>query len=167
MQEEILKVVLGLCHMLPYSRRPHGIIMTDCDIMWIQIEIDHANQRIVYKTQQKLIFDRSDPHEHETYVPCILEMVKQIVGILFYKQTKINLIVPSMLKSFDNPNSGSPNFSVQALLETEGLFPMETVAKLGLNRYKYADKVMFKVEKDYHAKVAPHIANVTTKLVSP
>ena len=44
---------------------------------------------------------------------------------------------------------------------------METVAKAGLNRYKYADKVMFKVEKDYHAKVAPHIANVTTKLASP
>ena len=167
MQEEILKVVLGLCHMLPYSRRPHGIIMTDHDITWLQIEIDHANQRIVYKTQPKLIFDRSDPREHEIYVPCILEIVKQIAGILFYKQTKINLIVPSMLKSCDNPNSGSPNFSVQALLETEGLFLMETVAKLGLNRYKYADEVMFKAEKDYHAKVAPHIANVTTKLASP
>ena len=33
MQEEILKVVLGLCHMLPYSRRPHGIITTDHDVM--------------------------------------------------------------------------------------------------------------------------------------
>ena len=135
--------------------------------MWIQIEIDHANQRIVYKTQQKLIFDRSDPHEHETYVPHIFEIVKQIAGILFYKQTKINLTVPSMLKSCGNPNSGSPNFSVQALSETEGLFSMETVAKLGLNRYKYADEVMFKAEKDYHAKAAPHIANVTAKLVSP
>ena len=69
----------------------------------------------MYKTEQKLIFDRSEKCEHEPYVPHILEIVKQIAGILFYKQTKINLIVPSMLKSCDNPNSGSPNFSVQAL----------------------------------------------------
>ena len=118
MQEEILKVVLGLCCMLPYSRRPHGIITTDCDITWIQVELDHANQRIVYKTEQKLIFDRSEKREHETYVPCILEIVKQIAGILFYKQTKI------------------------------------------------ADEVMFKSERDYGAKVAPHITNVTAKLAS-
>ena len=134
MQEEILKVVLELCHMLPYSRRPHGIIKTDHDITWIQIELDHANQRIVYKTEQKLIFDRSEKCEHETYVPCILKIVKQIAGILFYKQTKINLTVPSMLKLCDNPNSGSPTFAVQALSEMQGLFSMETVAKLGLNR---------------------------------
>ena len=166
MEEEILKVVLGLCNMLPYSRRLCGIITSDRDITWAQIKLDHAKQRIVYKTQQMLIFDRSYKHEHETYVPCILEIVKQIAGILFYKQTKINLIVPSMLKSCDNPNSGLPKFAVQALSETEGLFSMETVVQPGLNRYNYADKVMLKVERDYHAKNVLYIANVTAKLYS-
>ena len=76
----------------------HVVSLTsDCDITWVQIKLDHAKQRIVYKTQQMLIFYRNDKHEHETYVPCILEIVKQIAGILFCKQTKINLIVPSML----------------------------------------------------------------------
>ena len=120
----------------------------------------------MYKTQQKLIFDRNDKCEHETYVPQILEIVKQIAGILFYKQTKINQIVPSMLKSCDNPKSGSPKFAVQALSETQGLFSMETVVQPGVNRYKYADEVMSKAEKDYHAKSVPHIANVTKKLSS-
>ena len=164
--EEMLKVVLGLCCMLPYSKRPHGIITSDCDITWVQIKLDHAKQRIVYKTQQMLIFDRNDKCEHETYFPCILEIVKQIAGILFYKQTKINLIVPCMLKSCDNPKSGSPKFAVQALSETEGLFSMETVVQHGLNRYNYADKVMLKVERDYHAKNVLHIANVTANLYS-
>ena len=113
-----------------------------------------------------LIFDRNDKCEHETYVPHILEIVKQIAGILFYKQTKINLIVPSMLKLCDNPNSGSPKFAFQALSETEGLFCMETVVQPGLNRYNCADKVMLEVERDYHAKSVLHIANVTKKLSS-
>ena len=54
MEEYILKVVLGLCRMLPYSRRPCGIITSDHDITWVQIKLDHAKQRIVYKTQQML-----------------------------------------------------------------------------------------------------------------
>ena len=57
LEEEIMKVVIGLCRMLPYSKKPRGMVTTDHEIYWIQVELDEQHQCIVYHTQEELIFD--------------------------------------------------------------------------------------------------------------
>ena len=68
LEEEIMKVVIGLCRMLPYSKKPRGMVTTDHEIDWIQVELDEQHQHIVYHTQEELIFDHTNLKEHETYM---------------------------------------------------------------------------------------------------
>ena len=98
LEEEIMKVVIGLCRMLPYSQKPRGMVTTDQEIYWIQVELDEINQRVVYCTQEQLIFDCAKPKEHETYMHQMLEIVNRIAGILYYKQDHIDDILKFMHK---------------------------------------------------------------------
>ena len=127
LQEEMMKVVIGLCRILPYSQKPRGMVTTDQEIYWIQVELDEINQRVVYCTQEQLNFDLAKPKEHETYMCQMLEIFNRIAGILYYKQDHIDDILKFMHKLCDNLNRGRPDFVVRSLRETEGIFCMDTI----------------------------------------
>ena len=88
------------------------MVTTDHEIYWIQVELDEQCQCIVYHTQEELIFDCTNPKDHETYMQQMLDIVNQIAGILFCKQVNIDTILKFMHNSCDNPNRGRPDFAI-------------------------------------------------------
>ena len=70
-----------------------------------------------------------------------------------------------MHKLCDNPNRGRPDFAIQSLRETEGIFCMDTVVQDGLALHSFANSVMKFAEEDFCKGRNPYITHVTDEIL--
>ena len=129
------------------------------------MELDEINQRVVYHTQEQLIFYHAKPKEHKTYMRQMLEIVNRIAGILYYKQDHIYDILKFMHKSCDNLNRGRPDFVVRSLRETEGICCMDAIVQEALALHSFANSVMRNVEEDFCKGRNPYITHVSDEVL--
>ena len=95
----------------------------------------------------------------------MLDIVNRIGGNLFCKQVNIDKILKFMHNSCDNPNRGRPDFAIQTLKETEGIFCMDTVVQQGLTLYSFANSIMQIAENDTCQNLNPYITHVTDEIL--
>ena len=153
-EEELTKLLMGLCRMLLYSTDPYGWYTTSGWAHFVKAEINVATGVIEYR-KCSIVHNTTDSTNMDRKVTNIITLIKHLAGILAIKETSIDAYKRSTRGTRDNPQKKIKS-GVLSLGEQEGLFCLEKAAIPALTADSFGEQVLRKGWNDIEAKAQPH-----------
>ena len=101
-EEQMTKLLIGLCRMLPYSTDPYGCYSTAGLAYFVKVELNVVSGEIEY-CKCLIVHNTTDSVDMARKVTNILTLIKHIAGILAIKESSIDDYKRDTQGTRDNP----------------------------------------------------------------
>ena len=151
---EILKLLMGLCKMLPYSQEPYGWFSTSEFATFVKAEINPTLGRVEY-SKCHIVHNNINSTDMARKVTTTINLIKILAGILAVKESSISTYMQDTVNTRDDPQKRQKT-TVQCLSEYEGIFCVEKNTASYVDVDKFATKVMKPALNDMKHKHVPY-----------
>ena len=152
--QEMLKLTMGLCRMLPYEKEAMGWLSDSKFVTWVKAEIDDTLGEISVKRCPELYNDVNDKNG-DRRAQRVLNIIKRLGAILASKEHSLDKYLQVTAGSRDNPQKKT-KLTVDTLDVQEGIFCAEEQAKAAVNVDEFGNEVLQKGWNDFHGKKAAY-----------
>ena len=151
---EILKLLMGLCRMLPYSTEAYGWFSTSEFATFVKACVNPTLGRIEY-TKCAVTHNDVNSTNMAHKVTTTINLIKHLAGVLAIKQASIATYMQETVDTLDNPPKKIKT-NVQTLHEQEGIYCAEEPVAKCLTVDKFGSKVLTPALNDLKANNAPY-----------